>query len=168
MRPKQTRLAFAGGFFVVQTMPNLARRPCSHPGCSALTQGKYCSKHAAAHRKLDEVKRASSTERGYGYKWQKLSKAYLRDHPICECDDCKERPQLLPAHVVDHIIPHRLKQALDSGDPDRIAKAQKLFWSQKNWQAMNKQCHDRKTAREDGGFGRPARGGGQKSGEIFF
>jgi prophage lambdaSa04, HNH endonuclease family protein len=28
-----------------------------------------------------------------------------------------------------------------------------LFWDKTNWQAMSKRCHDRKTAREDGGFG---------------
>ena len=44
------------------------------------------------------------------------------------------------ATVVDHIVPHR-------GD-------MRLFWDTKNWQAMAKSCHDRKTARHDGGFGR--------------
>jgi 5-methylcytosine-specific restriction protein A len=29
-----------------------------------------------------------------------------------------------------------------------------LFWDNTNWQAMAKECHDAKTAREDGGFGR--------------
>jgi len=48
-----------------------------------------------------------------------------------------------PADVVDHIIPHRGNQ--------------KLFWDTKNWQAMNHVCHNRKTAREDGGFGNRSR-----------
>jgi 5-methylcytosine-specific restriction protein A len=34
----------------------------------------------------------------------------------------------------------------------------KLFWDRANWRAMSKQCHDRKTAREDGGFGNPGAG----------
>lgn len=59
------------------------------------------------------------------------------------------------ATVVDHKIPHK-------GD-------MRLFWDRNNWQAMAKVCHDRKTAQEDGAFGRavvPAEepGGGQKSG----
>ena len=33
--------------------------------------------------------------------------------------------------TVDHIIPHR-------GDPE-------LFWDRSNWQALCKNCHDRKT-----------------------
>jgi len=43
------------------------------------------------------------------------------------------------ATVVDHIKPHR-------GDKT-------LFWERSNWQALCKQCHDIKTAKEDGGFG---------------
>jgi 5-methylcytosine-specific restriction protein A len=50
--------------------------------------------------------------------------------------------------VVDHKVPHR-------GD-------MKLFWDRNNWQSMAKECHDRKTASEDGGFGRV--GAGQKFG----
>jgi 5-methylcytosine-specific restriction enzyme A len=57
---------------------------------------------------------------------------------MCVCDTC--RGVRLPAHVVDHIVPHR-------GDPA-------LFWDESNWQAMAKVCHDRKTATSDGGFGR--------------
>lgn len=43
--------------------------------------------------------------------------------------------------LVDHIIPHK-------GDME-------LFWDRNNWQAMAKECHDKKTATEDGGFGKP-------------
>jgi len=39
--------------------------------------------------------------------------------------------KIVPATVVDHIIPHR-------GD-------QKLFWDQTNWEALCKECHDKKT-----------------------
>ena len=42
--------------------------------------------------------------------------------------------------VVDHIIPHK---------GDKV-----LFWDRSNWQPLCKTCHDTKTAREDGGFGR--------------
>jgi 5-methylcytosine-specific restriction protein A len=47
-----------------------------------------------------------------------------------------------PAAVVDHITPH-------GGD-------EALFWDRDNWQPLCKPCHDAKTAREDGGFGRVA------------
>jgi len=32
-----------------------------------------------------------------------------------------------------------------------------MFWDERNWQALCKPCHDAKTAREDGGFGRPVK-----------
>jgi 5-methylcytosine-specific restriction protein A len=53
------------------------------------------------------------------------------------------------ADTVDHVIPHR-------GDRGR-------FFDAGNLQSLCKQCHDRKTAREDGGFGN--RQGGQAAGE---
>jgi 5-methylcytosine-specific restriction protein A len=85
------------------------------------------------------VKRETSSQRGYGYRWQQMSKGFLRAHPLCVCPECQEgKVRLLAATVVDHIIPHRGDMA--------------LFWDRNNWQAMNKQCHDRKTATEDGGF----------------
>jgi 5-methylcytosine-specific restriction protein A len=44
------------------------------------------------------------------------------------------------ASIVDHVRPHH-------GEAD-------LFYDEANLQALCKRCHDRKTAREDGGFGR--------------
>lgn len=57
---------------------------------------------------------------------------------------------------MDHIVPHRLSNALDSGDATRIAAAQALFWNSGNWQGLCSTCHSTKTAREDGGFGNKA------------
>lgn len=122
-------------------MPTITPRPCKQPGCRALTTaGAYCEAHGKARRKQAEVERGSSNSRGYGYRWQKASKAYLKAHPLCQCPDCQEgAKRITPAVVVDHIIPHR-------GDMN-------LFWDRGNWQSMAKTCHDRKTAKEDGGFG---------------
>ena len=50
-------------------------------------------------------------------------------------EECKKQGRYVKATVVDHVIPHR-------GD-------QKLFWDRSNWRALCKQCHDRKTRRED-------------------
>jgi 5-methylcytosine-specific restriction protein A len=41
---------------------------------------------------------------------------------------CIKRGNTTPATVVDHKKPHK-------GDP-------KLFWDEKNWQALCKPCHD--------------------------
>mgnify|MGYP001201243132 FL=1 len=74
----------------------------------------------------DPTKRASSTQRGYGYKWQKASAGFLKSHPLCA--DHLKRGQVVEATVVDHIKPHR-------GD-------QQVFWDKSNWQSLCKQCHD--------------------------
>lgn len=123
-------------------MPKAAPRPCNHPGCGKLVHNaSYCEVHQKAKRKQADEQRGNSTQRGYGYRWQKTSQGFLKAHPLCQCEDCQEGAiRLLPAEVVDHKIPHK-------GDMN-------LFWDRDNWQAMSKPCHDKKTAREDGGFGR--------------
>jgi 5-methylcytosine-specific restriction protein A len=83
--------------------------------------------------------RPTAAQRGYGYRWQQASKAFLRQHPIA-IDWFKDHGgRVYPAEVVDHIIPHR-------GDME-------LFWRVSNWMPMRKVDHDRKTAMENGGFG---------------
>lgn len=121
------------------TMPLL--KQCAYAGCFKLIPDgiRYCAKHAPIARDQElQRKRKGSTERGYNYKWQKESKAFLKRNPLCE--ECKQRGLVTLAEVVDHIQPHK-------GD-------QKLFWNHDNWQALCKRCHDSKTAREDGRWGR--------------
>lgn len=82
--------------------------------------------------------RRTSAQRGYGHRWRKASKAHLAANPLCV--PCKEKGVCESATIVDHIVPHK-------GDEE-------LFWDESNWQSICKPCHDSKTAREDGGFGR--------------
>jgi 5-methylcytosine-specific restriction protein A len=89
--------------------------------------------------------RASSTKRGYGYKWQKARAGYLARHPLCA--QCERDGRIGVATDLDHIIPHK-------GD-------MQLFWDRANWQGLCKPHHSAKTAREDGGFGNS--GGKQKA-----
>ncbi len=62
----------------------------------------------------------STSERGYGGRWQKARIAYLRLNPLCVL--CQARGEVTLAQVVDHKTPHR-------GDPA-------LFWDSSNWQAL--------------------------------
>lgn len=39
------------------------------------------------------------------YRWQKIRKAHLLEHPNCAM--CEEQGKVTLANVVDHIIPHR-------------------------------------------------------------
>lgn len=82
----------------------------------------------------------NKSPRIYGSKWDRERLLFLRTHPLCAM--CHEQGRVTAATVVDHIIPHKLKEALNSGNAEAIAKAQKLFWSRKNWQGLCKQHHD--------------------------
>lgn len=112
-------------------MPRRPDTPCKHPGCARLVPygRKYCDEHAPLH--IGDVK--STKQKGYGSRWQRESKAYLRAHPLCA--RCLAKGKYTKATVVDHIVPHR-------GD-------QKLFWDRSNWQSLCKSCHDSKTMTED-------------------
>ena len=121
-------------------MPTAALRPCTHPGCGVLVVGGRCALHERARQHDVDARRESSTKRGYTSRWQKARATFLREHPLCQCEECQEgKLRVRAAITVDHIVPHR-------GD-------QQLFWDTNNWQSMAKTCHDKKTAREDGGFG---------------
>lgn len=98
----------------------------------------YCSRHQLQAKSVD-ARRGSSTQRGYGYKWQQARNQFLRQYPLCA--DHAKRGELKQAVVVDHIIPH-------CGD-------EVLLWDRNNWQSLCAECHSRKTATEDGGFGNP-------------
>lgn len=76
----------------------------------------------------------------YGSRWDKARLSFLRSHPLCVM--CQQQGRIEAAVVVDHIEPHKLKDALKSGDHLAISKAQKLFWDRGNWQGLCKQHHD--------------------------
>lgn len=109
-------------------MPYRPNTPCKHPGCGELVAygNNCCDKHKSVHTR-------SAHKRGYNSKWQRESKRYLRDNPLCVM--CKRNGKYVQATVVDHIVPHR-------GD-------ERLMWDENNWQALCKPCHDRKTGRFD-------------------
>lgn len=75
----------------------------------------------------------TSTQRGYGYKWQKAREAFLRENPLCVM--CTAQGVVAVATVVDHITPHR-------GD-------QSLFWRRSNWQSLCSTHHSRDKQREE-------------------
>lgn len=75
----------------------------------------------------------TSTQRGYGYKWQKAREAYLRENPLCVM--CTAQGVVAVATVVDHITPHR-------GD-------QSLFWRRSNWQSLCATHHSRDKQRHE-------------------
>lgn len=115
------------------------KRPCSYPGCRELVESGRCERHKGIEKREYDKRRPAYYDWYKTARWQRERIAFLWIHPLCECDECKQLPVPLPANVVDHKIPHK-------GNYN-------LFWDHDNWQAMNKRCHDKKTARENGGFG---------------
>ncbi|ENU1229340.1 HNH endonuclease [Providencia rettgeri] len=76
----------------------------------------------------------------YRGRWAKVRLSFLNENPLCVM--CKEQGRITAATVVDHIIPHRLRDALASGDTEWIAKAQKLFWDTNNYQSLCASHHN--------------------------
>lgn len=75
----------------------------------------------------------TSTQRGYGYKWQKAREGFLRSHPLCVM--CEAVSRATAATVVDHKIPHRGDRA--------------LFWDKGNWQSLCAAHHSGEKQREE-------------------
>lgn len=73
-----------------------------------------------------DARRGSAHSRGYGVRWDKTSKGFRREHPLCCC--CQANGVVTATTLVDHVIPHRGDMA--------------LFWDPKNWQALCDRCHN--------------------------
>jgi len=121
-------------------VPTKLRTACKHPLCPKLAEPgeRFCADHKRDDRRRQDQERGSAAQRGYNARWRRYRERFLREHPLCV--ECLRAGRATPATVVDHIRPHK-------GDYG-------LFWDPANHQALCKQCHDTKTAREDGGFGR--------------
>jgi 5-methylcytosine-specific restriction protein A len=72
-------------------MTSAPKRPCRHPGCSALVErgeGTYCAAHrrtapATVNRQLSDRHRGSAAARGYDADWQRARFAFLSRYPLC-------------------------------------------------------------------------------------
>ena len=83
--------------------------------------------------------RESAAKRGYDARWRKAKAMHLAKHPLCP--HCYELDgAITTATDVDHKVPCK---------PDNPR-----FWDSSNWQSLCHSCHSRKTAKEDGAFGR--------------
>ena len=125
-------------------MPAAPARQCTKPGCQALSRdgSGRCTDHP--RQAWQHQDNASSSARGYGYKWQKLRLQVLaRDSGLCQCPDCLGGARrVTPANEVDHIVSK--------------ARAAQLGWSQAqtdaldNLRAVSHDCHVRITMAEQG------------------
>ena len=85
-------------------VPSKPKRPCSHPGCPRLTNGRFCEEHAKAEAKrYEQYDRDPETRRRYGRVWKRMRDAYVQQHPVCEL--CQRDGQLVATEEVHHKVP---------------------------------------------------------------
>jgi len=116
-------------------MPKKPTRPCRYPGCPNLTtEGSYCPEHTRLVNQQYEKQREIADpyrKKFYGSRrWQNLRKIVLNRDPVCAICGVK------PATDVDHVDGDR-----DNNDPA-------------NLQGLCHECHSRKTAKQDGRWGK--------------
>lgn len=122
-------------------MPQRPRTPCNYPRCPRLVNPgeRYCLEHKRQEQRRYDEQRGTAAQRGYTYRWNKYSRWFRRQNPLCAI--CEREGRVAPSEHVDHIKPVN-----GPDDPN--------FWEPGNHWALCHSCHSRKTAKEDGGFGR--------------
>jgi 5-methylcytosine-specific restriction protein A len=90
-------------------MPDRALHPCAYRGCAGLTRARYCEKHIAYGKHIEQAvkqrydtERENAADRGYDSDWMRLRDAYLRSHPLCE--ECERQGRTTIATLVHHKI----------------------------------------------------------------
>lgn len=83
-------------------MPARMLKPCSYPGCSALTRDGRCELHP---KSPVTYQRDPHVQRLYDRKWQRRRQQQLSQHPWCE--DCLQDKIYTPAVDVHHEVRHR-------------------------------------------------------------
>ena len=85
-------------------MPRKPKRPCSHPGCPKLTDGRFCEEHARQEAKrYEKYDRDPATRRRYGRAWKRIRDSYVSQHPLCE--QCLKEGRLVETEEVHHRKP---------------------------------------------------------------
>lgn len=118
-------------------MPSAALRSCLEPGCPELVERGRCPKHSRAV----EQRRGSQRERGYNRSWEKASRQFKNQFPLCGMrpggrlpvmSRCHEQGLTTAATQTDHVIPHKGNVL--------------LFWDwERNWQSLCATCGARKS-----------------------
>jgi len=118
-------------------MPSTVLKYCAEPLCTAKVTHGRCALHSRQVQKA----RGTSTQRGYGYRWQVRAARFLTQFPLCGMrynglppvmSQCRDEHRLTEATQVDHVVPHRGDQA--------------LFWDELgNWQALCASCGAKKS-----------------------
>lgn len=123
-------------------MPHKPPSTCRIPGCPQLSHGGgLCDEHKAQYQQQLNARRLTPTQRGYGPSWKAIRDEIIEKHPYCADPYQVHGGSQVPATDVDHVIPRK------EGGTD----------AENNLQSLCHACHSRKTAREDGRWGRRRR-----------
>ncbi len=120
MRPSKWALLHFRPFGAFLVMRRAIPTACAAPGCPAITRSRFCP----YHQRIDSSRRRAA-QGDYGPNWERIRRAFLAAHPIC---DCGQRTT-----EVDHRVPR--------------SQGGRTEWS--NLVARCKSCHSRKTATQD-------------------
>ena len=64
-------------------MPRKPKRPCSHPGCPRLTDGRFCEEHQRQENsRYEKYDRDPVVRRRYGRVWKRIRDSYLVNTPL--------------------------------------------------------------------------------------
>jgi 5-methylcytosine-specific restriction protein A len=103
-------------------MPKKPKRPCSHPGCPKLTDGRFCEEHAKQYdHEYNRYRRDPESAKRYGTTWRKIRNRYVAAHPLCEM--CKREGRLTPAQEVHHVSPLSEKGTHDESNLMALCKS---------------------------------------------
>ena len=112
----------------------MALSHCLKPGCPELTEDRRCNEHRREYKRTNERAlenvngRRSAPPGFYASKfWKRKRKSYMERNPKCETKGCEN-----PTREVDHV------KAIRHGGGHEDA----------NLQALCKECHSSKTAKE--------------------
>jgi 5-methylcytosine-specific restriction enzyme A len=111
-------------------MPYSPAKPCTRPGCGALTHERFCQQHQREEYRRQDERRGSASARGYDARWRRLRAMVLAREPLCRL--CRATGRVVEAVEVDHIVRKR------AGGRDELD----------NLQPLCRPCHSAKTARE--------------------
>ena len=88
----------------VRTVPRRPKRPCSHPGCPNLTDGRFCKAHQKEENKrYERYERDPAIKRRYGRAWKRIRDSYAASHPLCE--ECLKNGIYVPTEEIHHKLP---------------------------------------------------------------
>lgn len=103
---------------------------CTTKDCIEITRGGKCDD---CKRKAAKARTTNTANYSGNTAWRTKSASFLRRYPVCfDCGD--------PAQVVDHI--------------DGLGPSGPRGFDDANLQSLCRSCHGKKTARQDGAFGR--------------